>query len=64
METESKKRDKQGKVGGIGYRSCRVLQKRDGYSYRQGDSISPALQQECLLPPHASKGRGNRRRRV
>jgi hypothetical protein len=27
---------KQGKVAGIGYRSCRVLYKRDGYRYRQG----------------------------
>jgi hypothetical protein len=30
---------KHGKVTGIGYRFCRVLHKRDGYSYRQGDPL-------------------------
>jgi 5-methylcytosine-specific restriction endonuclease McrA len=28
-----------GKVAGIGYRFCRVLHKRDGYSYRQGGPL-------------------------
>jgi 5-methylcytosine-specific restriction endonuclease McrA len=32
---------KRGKVCGIGYRYCRVLHKRDGYSYRQGNPLSP-----------------------
>ena len=40
-----------GKVCGIGYRSCRVLHKRDGYSYRQGDPLPIAPQKERLLPP-------------
>ncbi len=44
---------KHGKVAGIGYRSCRVLHKRDGYSYRQGDPIPPAQEKERLLPPRA-----------
>jgi 5-methylcytosine-specific restriction endonuclease McrA len=44
---------KHGKVAGIGYRYCRVLHKRDGYSYRQGDPIPLAPQKERLLPPHA-----------
>jgi hypothetical protein len=44
---------KQGKVTGIGYRSCRVLQKRDGYSYRQGDPIPLPKNKERLLPPQA-----------
>jgi 5-methylcytosine-specific restriction endonuclease McrA len=44
---------KHGKVAGIGYRCCRVLHKRDGYSYRQGDPISLAQEKERLLPPQA-----------
>jgi 5-methylcytosine-specific restriction endonuclease McrA len=44
---------KHGKVAGIGYRSCRVLHKRDGYSYRQGDPIPLAQEKERLLPSHA-----------
>jgi 5-methylcytosine-specific restriction endonuclease McrA len=42
-----------GKVAGIGYRSCRTIHKRDGYSYRQGDPLPLAPQKERLLPPHA-----------
>ncbi|HZT99253.1 MAG TPA: HNH endonuclease, partial [Ktedonobacteraceae bacterium] len=42
-----------GKVAGIGYRFCRVLHKRDGYSYRQGDPLPLAPQKERLLPPQA-----------
>jgi lipoate-protein ligase A len=42
---------KHGKIAGIGYRYCRVLHKRDGYSYRQGDPISLAQEKERLPPP-------------
>lgn len=44
---------KQGKtVQGIGYRSCRVLHRCDGYSYGHGSSIHQAPEKERLLPPH------------
>ncbi|HZU01913.1 MAG TPA: RNA-guided endonuclease IscB [Ktedonobacteraceae bacterium] len=49
---------KAGKVAGIHARFCRVLHKRDGYSYRQGDPISLAPQKERLLPPHAREEQG------
>jgi len=44
---------KAGKVAGISSRFCRVLHKRDGYSYRQGDPLPLAPHKERLLPPHA-----------
>jgi 5-methylcytosine-specific restriction endonuclease McrA len=46
------------KVAGIGYRFCRVLHKRDGYSYRQGDPLPLAPHKERLLPPHAREEQG------
>ena len=42
---------RQGIVQGIGYRSCMVLYKCDGYSYGQGRPLLPAPNKKRLPPP-------------